>query len=273
MKDFCIGISCVEDLTTGVDYFTSLTLKHLNNLKKHGNVFVQTNNESVFKDKGVSIIPFTGKLLTLEEGLNLKKTEKENLNLQEVYSTHDKLDIIDYVFKKGYSGCLILDADEELTEQSNSIITSFKQKLNNLEPGLHFLGYWGDFYKDQKEENFEWQFLKQHEYFNNLRNSLKFELDNKTRPVRESNFFVKYFDDWNLFYNNTKKYRDIAIKNDLTLFPWKDNKTYRPLGTGEGLSWIISINELNLQEYTFINKTMKDLDLSLIRHYHPLFSQ
>lgn len=272
MKDFCIGISCVENLDGDINYYTSLTLKFIERWKKHGDVFVYTNNVDVFKDKEVNIIPFDGEILTVENGLKLNEDEKNELNLNQIYSTHDKMNIVNYVFNLGYNGCLIVDADEEITMNSDSVIETFKNKISTLNKGFHFLGYWDSFYETQDSVYFypEWGHLKKYEYFYRLKESLEFDLNNKTKPVRESNFFVKKFDEWDLFFKQAQKYRNIAIKNDLTKFEWEDKKPYRPLGTGEGLSWVVTINELGLQKYFNINDDMVELDMSIIRHYHPL---
>lgn len=271
MKDFCIGISCVEDLSEGINYYTSLTLKHLDNLKEQGDVFVYTNNVNLFKDRGINVIPFEGDLLTVENALKLSDAERDSLDLDMIYSTHDKLNIVDYVFNLGYTGCLILDADEQLTLESNLILNKFKKDIPNLEAGFHFLGYWDSFYETQDEIHFypQWGHLKKYDYFKALNDNISFELSNQVKPVRESNFFVRYFDEWDIFFENTRKYRKIVMKNDLTKFNWEDKKPYRPIGTGEGLSWIVSFNELNLTKYIHINELMKYLDISIIRHYHP----
>jgi hypothetical protein len=272
MKNFCIGISCVEDLSNGVNYYTSFVLKSLDNLKKNGDVFIYTNNEDIFNNMGINIIPFNGKILKVCDALTLTDVEKDDLDLDSLYSTHDKLNIIDYVFNNGYTGCLILDADDELTEQSDTIISEFKKQIPNIKPGFHFFGYWNNLYETTDGVYFypQWGHLKKYEYFNELRKTINFKLNDNMRPVMESNFFVKYFDEWQLFLNHTKKYRNILMKNDLTKFEWDDKKPHRPIGTGEGLTWVITISELKLKRYFHINKLLKKLNISIIRNFYNI---
>jgi hypothetical protein len=246
-----IATSCVEDLNKS-RYYTDKCIEFVKKWSKHFKVYVNTNNVELFKTLDCTPIKTDKKVVTINDISNLDKIKRNLIfkNYDKYWTFHDKVDIIDVVFKD-FNNCIWIDCDKYLNDDVLNLLHKFDNTEINFEGGFIVSNF-----VDKNEENYkkinnyeypQWGYLKNFDYFFHFNDKFDNILNNDIIPMVDGFFFIKKFKKWNDFNKLIlQKYKKEAIYNDLKFYEWEDRFPHYPIGRMEGISFVLAANELNI---------------------------
>lgn len=263
---FAIATFCFEkgDSRRYVDFAN----RALEKWSQYFPVYIQTNLENEFKKYNVLYQDL--QIMSVEEGQKLSETEKAKLDFNKLWTYHDRVDIVYHALQHNEI-CFHIDCDHIPTEKTFDILSKNIDQINNLRPGLHFGRSWEETDVKDSPNGFiypEWGYFEHFDFFHYIRDNIGFSPAKNLKPVQESFYFARRFNEWPDVRRLMKeKYKKIFIENDLKVFSWKDKSPWRSVGRADGLSYALTAEELNIKNFYTDFTLIREIENSMEIHY------